>query len=91
MLTMESTIFAHTRKLIQHGIFNRLSDVQFSQLYIILLREYSNQSIAELFKLWMKADFSQCHLKYQLMSDTNSILKEYNMPQLEENLHLEEA
>jgi hypothetical protein len=87
---MESIVFDHTRKLIHHGIFNKLTDEQFSNLYITLLRDISSKATFDLLRLWRKADFSRSHLKYKLLSDTNLILKKYGMPILEEKYSLEE-
>lgn len=90
ILLVESIVFDHTRKLIHHGIFNKLNDKQFSLLYIALLRDISSNATFDLLRLWREADFSRSHLKYKLLTDTNSILKKYGMPLLDENFCLEE-
>jgi hypothetical protein len=77
---MESIVTIHTLRLIHQGVFNRLSDLQFSQLYIKLLRPTSLKTDQELLQFWYKGDFLASQPTFKLIDTTNRILTSYNQP-----------
>jgi hypothetical protein len=83
---MESIVTIHTLRLIHQGVFNRFTDLQFSQVYIKLLRPTSLKTDQELLQFWYKGDFLASQITCKLIDTTNRILKSYNQPIIENNV-----
>lgn len=77
---MNNSIYFHTRKLIQHGIFHSLNNKQVSEIYIALLSENSQKAEAILLKWWRLGDFYATVNNLKLLEQTNNLLKTFNQP-----------
>lgn len=79
-------IISHTRKLLQHGIFNHLTDESISVLHHMILQSSSIQiDNKRFFQIWRKGDFSENFTHMQLLQETNFLLQKNGERLIEEN------
>jgi len=79
-------IILHTKKLLQAGIFNHLTDENISVLHHLIMQssfQYLNKK--KFFKIWRKGDFSEHFVHMQLLQETNFILQKNGEQIIEEN------
>jgi hypothetical protein len=71
-------IIMHTRKLLEQGVFNHLSDDTLSILHhMILQSSHSQVEKKSFFKIWRKGDFTNSFITMQLLQQSNYLLQFY--------------
>ncbi|MEY2595811.1 MAG: hypothetical protein RI965_1083 [Bacteroidota bacterium] len=84
-------IIMHTRKLLQYGIFNHLTDDSISVLHHMIIQSSSTDlNKKRFFQIWRKGDFSENFTHMQLLQETNFLLQQHGEKMIEENF-LEES
>ena len=79
-------VISHTRKLLQHGIFNHLTDESISVLHHMIIQSTGNETNKRrFFELWRKGDFSENFTHMQLLQETNFLLQKNGESPIEEN------
>jgi hypothetical protein len=79
-------IILHTKKLLQYGIFNHLTDESISVLHhLIMQSSFQNLNKKRFFAIWRKGDFSEHFINMQLLQETNFILQINGEQIIEEN------
>ena len=79
-------VISHTRKLLQHGIFNHLTDESISVLHHMIIQSTGNEmNKKRFFELWRKGDFSENFTHMQLLQETNFLLQKNGERPIEEN------
>lgn len=79
-------VISHTRKLLQHGIFNHLTDDSISVLHHMIIQSTGNETNKRrFFELWRKGDFSENFTHMQLLQETNFLLQKNGERLIEEN------
>lgn len=79
-------VISHTRKLLQHGIFNHLTDESISVLHHMIIQSTGNETNKRrFFELWRKGDFSENFTHMQLLQETNFLLQKNGERPIEEN------
>jgi hypothetical protein len=71
-------IIQHTRKLLEQGVFNHLSDDTISVLHHMIMQSPQDQAEKKsFFKIWRKGDFTSSFLTMQLLQQSNYMLQFY--------------
>ena len=71
-------IIQHTRKLLEQGVFNHLSDDTISVLHHMIMQSPHDQAEKKsFFKIWRKGDFTSSFLTMQLLQQSNYMLQFY--------------
>ena len=71
-------IIQHTRKLLEQGVFNHLSDDTISVLHHMIMQSPQDQAEKKsFFNIWRKGDFSSSFLTMQLLQQSNYMLQFY--------------
>ena len=79
-------VISHTRKLLQHGIFNHFTDESISVLHHMIIQSTGNEmNKKRFFELWRKGDFSENFTHMQLLQETNFLLQKNGERLIEEN------
>ena len=79
-------IILHTKKLLQAGIFNHLTDESISVLHHLIMQStFQNLNRKKFFEIWRKGDFSEHFINMQLLQETNLILQKNGEHTIEEN------
>lgn len=79
-------VISHTRKLLQHGIFNHLTDESISVIHHMIIQSTDNEmNKRRFFELWRKGDFSENFTHMQLLQETNFLLQKNGERTIEEN------
>jgi hypothetical protein len=83
---ISSNVISHTRKLLQYGIFNHLSDENISVLHHMIFQSSDSEIIKKrFFEIWRKGDFSENFTHMQLLQETNFLLQKNGERGIEEN------
>ena len=83
---ISSNVISHTRKLLQYGIFNHLSDENISVLHHMIIQSSDSEIIKKrFFEIWRKGDFSENFTHMQLLQETNFLLQKNGESGIEEN------
>ena len=83
---ISSNVISHTRKLLQYGIFNHLSDENISVLHHMIIQSSDSEIIKKrFFEIWRKGDFSENFTHMQLLQETNFLLQKNGERGIEEN------
>lgn len=79
-------VISHTRRLLQHGIFNHLTDESISVIHHRIIQSTDNEmNKRRFFELWRKGDFSENFTHMQLLQETNYLLQKNGERPIEEN------
>ena len=79
-------VLTHTRKLLQFGVFNHLTDESISILHhMIINSSYCQIDKKQFFEIWKKGDFSENFTHMQLLQETNFLLQKNGQHIIEEN------
>jgi hypothetical protein len=71
-------IIQHTRKLLEQGVFNHLSDDTISILHHMIMQPPESQAEKKsFFNIWRKGDFTSSFLTMQLLQQSNYMLQFY--------------
>ena len=71
-------IIQHTRKLLEQGVFNHLSDDTISVLHHMIMQSPQGQAEKKsFFNIWRKGDFTSSFLTMQLLQQSNYMLQFY--------------
>jgi hypothetical protein len=71
-------IIQHTRKLLEQGVFNHLSDDTISILHHMIMQAPESQAEKKsFFNIWRKGDFTSSFLTMQLLQQSNYMLQFY--------------
>jgi hypothetical protein len=79
-------IVGHTRKLLQFGVFDHLTDQDISVLHHKVMQNQLDAVSRQLFiKLWRKGDYTSDFSKMQLLMETNLLLQRNGQMMIEED------
>lgn len=79
-------VLTHTRKLLQFGVFNHLTDDSISILHHMIINSLKYQiDKKQFFEIWKKGVFSENFTHMQLLQETNFLLQQNGEHIIEEN------
>jgi hypothetical protein len=79
-------IIMHTRKLLQYGIFNHLTDDSISVMHhMIMQSDKGPLDKKRIFEIWRRGDFSENFTHMQLLQETNVLLQKNGERLIDEN------